>query len=197
MFFFAVADPRRITSADTRVLEIADPDSTGYFGVEPTPTESGFRAKAYKHQISPPCRTPRDAARYEAAWWKEAYGDQWPSVFRARKASGWRILYDRRGGGYRLMVNVIPTPGLFRFHPPGPWYLVPASKGVRRYVVASPGPSREPDYLTRGEAMSAYRAWLWQTFGIFGEYAGLYVRRMAMPPVNDDDEEQVPARLRN
>ena len=61
-------DYRSSTFADIKHLETADPDSeTGYRGVYKV--AGSYHAKAFKKRVSPVCNSPREAARYAAAWW--------------------------------------------------------------------------------------------------------------------------------
>ena len=181
MFF----DPSGVTFADIRHFHDPSPDTCGWHGVYQV--ESAYVAKAFKKRISPPCRTPREAARYAAAWWAGVYGPTWPLIFRGRKAEGWHVLRCPSGEGYRVLASVVPTPGLCSFHPTGSWYLRP----FRDKIAASPKRGNVPDFLTAPDAKAGYRQWVWQTFGLFSARAGYYVRRWAMEAAPTPEDEPV------
>lgn len=175
MFF---ANPAICTSADLNVLSNPSPDSASpFFGV--FPHRNGWYADFFHMRLSPYCESPRLAARHAAAWWRTVYGDAWATVFRGRKSDGWQVLKDAGGDGYRVLVWVVETPGLAIFHRPGVWYLRPKGEDI---IAAHRG--TVPDWLTAGEARDAYRRWVWQTFGIFSPYAGIFLKR---PPKLKDE----------
>jgi len=169
-------DYRSSTFADIKHLETSDPDSeTGYRGVYKV--AGSYHAKAFKKRVSPVCNSPREAARYAAAWWKGIYGANWPAIFRGRGERGWVMIRDPNG--WRLLVSVAHTPGLLGFHRPGMFYIRRDKRG--RFASMPRGDT--PDYTTPGECLQAYNRWAWGTFGLFLPMAGYYLRRSIAPPV--------------
>lgn len=177
----------RTTPDELSVLRNSALDcGAGYFGVYPA--RDGWVAKAFKRRISPVCATPTQAAAYAVHFWKTLYGDDWAAVFHGRKAEGWTIIPSP--GGYRVLVNIVRTPGLVQLHPPGSWYVVPVPppppnsrplkrrrKRNRDRFVSTAERSPGADYDTVADAKAALREWKRARFGLFASCVGLWLRR--------------------
>lgn len=156
-------DPDAVGEADLAVLRTAAPDHpSGYEGVHPRPCPTGrlggggWVGKAFKRPCGPVRKTPREAARDLAAWWRREYGPGWAGFWRLRKARGYKLLRD--GGGVRVMVFVRGRPEY-------------VGRGQRGTLFAD-----------AAAAVAGYRAWVRERFGAFAGAAGLVLRRTSQVP---------------
>lgn len=151
-------DPEAVTADDLRFLSDPDPDSeTGYRGVYPRPERATvtYVAKAFKRPVGPVCRTPREAARLLAAWWRFRYGPEWQRFWRGKGLPA--VAYREDGGGWRATAFVLGRPVFVGAGQLGGWW------------------------ATFEGARAGVERWRRDVFGLFEPVACLYLR--AVPPV--------------
>lgn len=124
---------------------------SGYHGVYPH--RRGWIPKAFKIQVGPVQPTATEAAKLLALWWHSQFGPEWPKFFELRK---------------RQAHQFIRTPK-------GYWIIRIYHLGSLQVVCNRKGKTLK--FKSREEASKGFEKWKQDTFGLFANRAGYWIRR--------------------